>query len=100
MIYYVQKPVVFEAIQYKNLLASKYELLRFCGLENITIISYLLSGDYDVFVKTSQGKVKLDENDYIIKIDKNEFQVCKPEEFKNMYKVIGEKPDIYKILCI
>ena len=74
---YKKKPIIVEAIQWLG--NNQHEVLKF--IENQGWYS-LASG---IVIKTLEGKMVADTNDYIIKGIRGEFYPCKPNIFKELY---------------
>jgi hypothetical protein len=50
----------------------------------------------DLYIKTLEGFVKADINDYIIKDENSEFYPCKPDIFEKTYENVNEKKEYDK----
>lgn len=87
---YRKKPVVIEAIQ----LNRKFHdvCLDFIGNKNIVSSGsgeFAEDGCY-IEIKTLEGNMMANENDYIIKGVKGEFYPCKPDIFEMTYEEVNE----------
>jgi len=80
---YRKLPVVIEALQFAS---NFHECCDFVGRENI---SAALSEDEDVIViRTLEGPMYAQVDDYIIKGVAGEFYPCKPDIFEATYEMI------------
>lgn len=73
-----KKPVVIEAIQFKN--GNFDELERFVGGD-------AEFRDGQLVIATLEGAMRASPNDWIIKGVKGEFYPCKPDIFEQTYEV-------------
>jgi len=90
---YVKKPVVVEALHFTDW-SKMDELLNFCGTDNVLIVLHQ-DGSNDLYIKTLEGNMKVEDGDYIIKGVKGEFYPCKPDIFEMTYERIHDnKQDI------
>lgn len=80
MAQYRKKPVVIEARQYTG--KNGTELL---GSVNGTELEEDFLGDY-IEIKTLEGTMRADKDDWIIKGVKGEFYPCKPDIFAATYE--------------
>ena len=94
-----KKPVIIEAIQYKNL--NREEVQVFVGeklsqeLESET--AYLAgkgAPQFSLIIETKEGRMKAMPNDWIIKepfpTGDRDFYPCKPDVFKKTYEPVNE----------
>lgn len=79
-----KKPVVIEARQYTGRNAT--ELLGWIGG---TELEEDFLGDY-IEIKTLEGTMRADKNDWIIQGVKGEFYPCKPDIFALTYEPVSE----------
>lgn len=87
---YRKKPVVIEAVQYNG--NNLGEITAFVGVE-----MWFNSMHNYPFIKTLEGEMKININDFIIKGIKGEFYPCKPDIFAETYEAIkGEEMDEVK----
>ena len=77
---YRRKPVEIEAIRWTG--DNLIEVLAFCPKAHYEHMSQML------VIKTLQGKMYVDEGDYIIKDLEAEFYPCRPSVFRAMYEEI------------
>ncbi len=87
MAMYRKKPIVVEAIKYND---NHAECEKFCGRENLEYGKVDEEG-LQMFIVTSEGTMKVNEGDYIIKepFDKERmFYPCKPNIFKETYEKV------------
>ena len=91
-----KKPVVIEAIQWKNSSGNFSEILEWSG-GKVTTASPLIweqtlgAGNVPQFcleVKTLEGAMLANLNDWIIKGVNGEFYPCKPEIFEKTYEQV------------
>jgi len=76
---YRKKPVVIEAIQYHyNENSAK--------LESFIDDESLGYGEFQYFIETLEGAMKINDGDYIIKGVNGEFYPCKPDIFHKTYE--------------
>ena len=84
MSYYRKKPVVIEAIEFKDTPDNIAELSEFMQKE--IVISY--EGEHPVLkIATLEGIMAANKGDYIIKGVNGEFYPCKPDIFEKTYEV-------------
>lgn len=76
---YRKKPVIVEAVQYKG--NNVNEIVEFTGKHNIDY------GDR-LKIKTLEGDMIANINDYIIRGVSGEFYPCKPDIFEQTYEVV------------
>ena len=74
---YRKKPVVIEAIQWTGL--NLKEISNFINSEDFW------HKDSGLFIKTLEGNMKANANDWIIKWVQGEFYPCKPDIFEQTY---------------
>jgi hypothetical protein len=79
-----KKPVIIDALQWTG--ENKLEVLTFCG--NNVIIEDGIFGEYICNIKTLEGIMFANENDYIIKSLNGEFYPCKPDIFAKTYELV------------
>lgn len=80
---YRKKPVVVEAMQIKW--GSRFsDVLNFVGKNSDEVLSR--NEDGTVNIKTLEGTMKADIDDYIIKGIQGEFYPCKPDIFAKTYE--------------
>jgi hypothetical protein len=80
---YRKKPVIVEVLSVGEIIVVD-KILQFVGWENLDVI------DYDVFIVTLEGNMKVSPNDYIIKGVKGEFYPCKKDIFESTYEKVVE----------
>lgn len=85
---YRKKPVIIEAIQFKNNITEIKKFITDNGY-----IDYKNSNSKDcvpiVVIYTLEGKMIANEGDYIIKGIKGEFYPCKPDIFEATYELVN-----------
>lgn len=81
---YRKKPVVIEAVQYTG--DNMKEIMTFAANSAREIEEDFL-GEH-ITIKTLEGDMKAEKNDYIIKGVKGEFYPCKPDIFKQTYEEV------------
>lgn len=77
-----KKPVVIEAIKYRTI---RHEVDAFCPeliweIENHSEIPY---------IETLEGRMRVNNGDWIIKGINGEFYPCNPDIFEATYEVVG-----------
>ena len=77
---YRKKPVIVEAILFKN---NSMEIIKFCD-------NNAYETDIGIFIKTLEGDHLASEGDYVIKGIKGEFYPCKPDIFEETYEEVKE----------
>ena len=82
---YIKKPVVIEAIQWKG--NNIEEVKRFTNGSSPTGRSFKQKGNI-LIIKTLEGDMRADVNDYIIKGVQGEFYPCKPDIFELTYSAV------------
>ena len=80
MAMYRKKPVVIEAVQWRN--TNQDELLDVFG-RAVYRWDFAVSGS--LFIPTLEGKMEANVGDWIIKGVKGEFYPCKPDIFEQLY---------------
>ena len=83
---YRKKPIVIEAVQFKDTKASFDEIRKWVG----EIFYYDYQNYPRVFIKTLEGSMGVSKNDWIIKGVANEFYPCKPDIFKKTYEKVED----------
>ncbi len=80
---YRKKPIVIEAIQWNG--KNRVEVAKFVKGEVLKDTdALLLPGNY-VFIKTLEGTMRADIDDWIIKGVEDEYYPCKPSVFEATY---------------
>ena len=77
---YRKRPVVIAAIQWDT--ANIAEIRKFFPLVRRSI-------DY-LYIKTLEGEMRVDPNDWIIKGTAGEFYPCKPDIFEVLYESVSQ----------
>ena len=80
---YRKKPVVIEAIQFNG--ENAKEIIAFC--ETLEQLNAQREGE-NIAIKTLEGTMIANIDDYIIKGVKGEFYPCKPDIFEQTYEVV------------
>lgn len=84
-----KKPVVIEAIQYKNL--TDVALMSDIWGEAFDQVNGKVDNfSYDLTIKTLEGNIQASVGDYIIKGIKGEFYPCKPDIFEMTYEAVND----------
>ena len=87
---YRKKPVVVEAIQYNG---DNYdEIKKFVGA-SLSLDWFDVVGGIDLYImqiSTLEGKMQVNNGDYIIKGVEGEFYPCKPDIFEKTYEMVGD----------
>lgn len=81
---YRKKPVVIEAIQLTD--HNINEVVDFIGLSNIETVLGTSVG-----IRTLEGVMRADRNDYIIKGIQGEVYPCKPDIFEQTYERVEDE---------
>lgn len=84
-----KKPVVIEAIEYKDSSERLIELQEFMGDD--VGVTYENPESPKLMIATLEGTMFASIGDYIIKGVKGEFYPCKPEIFEATYEAVEEK---------
>lgn len=85
---YKNNPIVIDAIQFKcDLVGDEGDNIKkvFSFFESFDGREFIFVKDTELFVKTLEGNIKVDPDDYIIRGIKGEFYTCKPDIFKLTY---------------
>lgn len=83
-----KKPVVIEAIQFKNDGSSiVVSIQEFMNNPNVRV-EYNNGEDIHILIKTLEGAMKCSINDFIIKGVNGEFYPCKPDIFEKTYEAV------------
>lgn len=92
---YRKKPVVIEAVQFKNI--NHGEINAFVGKElksKIESETAYLAGKgapvSSIIIPTLEGDMKAMPGDFIIKGVSGEFYPCKPDIFEKTYEIVAE----------
>lgn len=86
---YIKKPVIIEAIQFKDNADCILTIHEFMGQEN-TRVNYEDRTNPYVKIETLEGVMKASVGDYIIKGINGEFYPCKPDIFMKTYEEVTE----------
>lgn len=92
----IKKPIVIEFLQYlHNNNRDMFDFLTGTKNENMTLSAETFEIDYNknphgLIIKTLEGEMFANFNDYIIKGVNGEFYPCKPDIFKKTYDIIEE----------
>ena len=73
---------------------NKEELQEIKNLMGVDTLAWKAETD-SILIKTLEGNMEANKNDYIIKGVKGEFYPCKPDIFEMTYEPVGEVKDIY-----
>lgn len=84
---YRKKPVIVDAIQVRAYYRNLEEIIDFVGKENLCPIPRTMN--YTLKIKTLEGDMSVQFEDYIIKGVKGEFYPCKPDIFHATYEPVG-----------
>jgi hypothetical protein len=83
---YRKKPIVVEAVQFKDDAASLNKLSEF--MNDDLVVDYKDPQNPVVKIKTLEGVLTAQVGDYIIKGINGEFYPCKPDIFEKTYEPI------------
>lgn len=83
-----KKPVVIEAVQW---LGNKESWDKIQRIGCIDIIPGEIGGNF-FFIKTLEGNMKAEQNDWIIRGVNGEYYPCKPDIFEKTYEPADESP--------
>lgn len=86
---YRKKPVVIEAIQFKNESKRIEELSEFITDQDLRI-DYKALEEPKLIIRTLEGDMEASVGDYIIRGVNGEFYPCKPDIFDKTYELVGE----------
>lgn len=81
---YVRKAVPVEAAQWLG--DNRGEIWKVCSLCYFN--TDLKTGDLKLMVQTPNGVVEADINDYVIRDENQEYSVCKPDRFEDLYEKV------------
>lgn len=82
---YRKKPVVIEAVQWTG--DNYLEIKKFMTAETLEVFDSDLRNK-QIYIRTLEGKMVADLQDFIIKGIKGEFYPCKPDIFKATYEEV------------
>lgn len=85
---YRKKPIIIEAIQFRK--DNWKEIYNFLQNKDGNMCKYALSPEGRLEIKTLEGLMTGEINDWIIKGVKGEFYPCKPDIFEQTYEPIEE----------
>lgn len=78
-----KKPIVIEAMQFDGFKETFNKICEWMNAE------YDSNGDNTyIIIKTLEGEMKAERNDWIIKGVKGEFYPCKPDVFEKTYEKV------------
>ncbi len=80
---YRKKPIVIEAIQWNG--KNRVEVAKFVKGETLKYTDALLLPSNYMFIKTLEGTMRADIDDWIIKGVVGEYYPCKPNVFEATY---------------
>lgn len=83
---YRKKPVIVEAIQFKDDVETIQKISKFLGKD--ICVDYSEPFKPVIKIDTLEGVMIANEGDYIIKGIKGEFYPCKPDIFEETYEVL------------
>lgn len=87
---YKKKPVVIEAIQFKNdEPETLIEIQEFMGGEDLRV-SYENPDNPAIKIETLEGVMEASIGDFIIRGVKGEYYPCKPDIFEQTYEPVTE----------
>jgi hypothetical protein len=86
-----KKPVVIEAIQFKDDSDCILQIAEMMDLNEIRV-NYNDPNHPFIPIETLEGTMNASLNDYIIKGVNNEFYPCKPDIFEKTYEPVNENP--------
>lgn len=91
---YKKKPVIVKAIQWTG--KNNYEVEVFTGDKTSLSVNSIyrpqghLPEDYNLYINTLEGTMKVNIGDYIIKGVQGEFYPCKEDIFLETYEILEE----------
>lgn len=86
---YRKKPIVIEAMQYKNDDSQYYEALKLFVGESLFVDMKTKSlKDTGIKIRTLEGDHAICKGDFIIKGIQGEFYPCKPDIFEATYELV------------
>lgn len=86
---YRKKPVIIEAIQFKDNATCILAIHEFMG-QKTTRVNYEVKDNPYIKIETPEGTMKASVGDYIIKGVNGEFYPCKPDIFEKTYEEVTE----------
>ena len=87
--FYRKKPVVIEAIQFKDDVETLEKISQFIDKE--FSVDYTDPSNPTIKIPTHEGVMEAKVNDYIIKGIQGEFYPCKPDIFIETYEEVNLK---------
>lgn len=84
--YYKKKPIVVQAIQFKDDAETIEKISEFIGID--FSVDYTNPDNPVLKIPTLEGVMYANVDDYIIKSVKNELYPCKPDIFKETYEEV------------
>lgn len=84
-----KKPVVVEAVQWKNTTESFEEISKIATKER-PIAMIKCADCMQLEIQTLEGNMRANEGDWIIKGVANEFYPCKPDIFEKTYEKVED----------
>ena len=82
MAQYRKKPVIVQAVQYLNTIDSIFNVLRFVQQPSVRVFFDHLT------IKTLEGMMRAEPNDWIICGVQGELYPCKPDIFEATYELV------------
>ncbi len=80
-----KKPVVIEAIQFDGFEETFNKICEWIGAKHSS------NGDHkNIIIKTLEGDMRADRNDWIIQGVNGEFYPCKPDIFEKTYEKVED----------
>ncbi len=87
---YRKKPVIIEAIQFKDDPKTLVEISKFMnGTSRPVRVSYDDPENPAILIETLEGVMRADAGDYIIKGVQGEYYPCKPDIFEQTYEKVN-----------
>lgn len=84
-----KKPIIISALQWTG--ANLEAVKKFVPNDALVVWSWGNDKDAQIYIRTLEGKMKVDKEDWIIKGVKGEFYPCKPDIFEQTYDILPNK---------
>ena len=83
-----KKPVVIEAMQFTGSFPSCDAICAWSGINFPVDLTINGLGVREMFIETLEGKMRVDQKDWVIRGVQGEFYPCKPDIFEATYEAV------------